>query len=384
MAEEVKVVWFRQDHEHRNYWLRFGFMQMHRAGRVRYVELPWGERTEYGFDASATEKSRKAASLLVVEKGGERCRCVVDSNDSFFVMSDLVEHADLYFCAGFNSSFFRRQVVPEPLAWQRQSDIAKYQQRGAALLERHGKSFGKVLPFIPIAPNLQRHSPLAPSAKKIRNARHKIQRFFTSDVSWSSAFDDFDDRYQHLLSLRDASCTVDVALLDTLWGWPQHRLQLHRKLRELSLQGYAIQSRLGWHEPSEWDGSSSRPLSPQAFPFVTGEPIDDYEKTIAQSRMATFATGFHFGWRNIMTLCLMIGVPILSDRIILEPWFGLDRFQIAWNDDAEWSSIEKNLRATTDGARKAVRVHNTRTFDEVMTPESTATYVIDSTMGEIG
>ncbi|WP_139312848.1 hypothetical protein [Acuticoccus yangtzensis] len=381
MSRSPRVIWFRQNHEHRNDWLRFGFMRRARDGELTYVELPWEARTAYGFEDEPTATAHKANSLLVVEDGTARRRCVVESNDSFHVMSHLVDHADLYFCAGYNTTFFRERRVPDPLAWQSEADHATYAQRGAGLIARHGEHFDRVRPFIPIAPNLggPRHTP--PWRQRLKNARHKIESRLRRDYPWRDTLAGFEARYAALLALRDQPCQHDVVLLDTLWGWPRHRLALHERLAALAAAGYDIRSRLGWHEPSEWDGSAGDPLDPAAFPLVSGGPVEGYETMLAQSRLAPFATGFHYGWRNIMTLALMIGTPVLADRIILEPWFGLDRFRIAVNDDADWASLASTLAATTDAERTAIAAHNTATFDAVMTPEASADYVVRTALG---
>lgn len=382
MSGTTRITWFRQDHEHRNYWLRFGFMRLHRAGQLHYVERPWDDRVASGFEAEPTAEALKGNSLLVVEDGGVRRRCVVESNDSFFVMSHLVDHTDLYFCAGYNREFFVERRVPKRLAWQSEADAAVYVLRGADLIAEHAKNFDRVRPFIPIGPNLHRQTPLPAWRRTWRNARHKIEQRTRMELPWSGTLDDFENRYAHLLSLRGQPCHHDVVLLDTLWGWPRHRLALHERLAELAADGRHVRSELRWHEASEWDGSAADPLDKSLFPMVSGAPVTNYEMMLAQSRVAPFATGFHYGWRNILTLALMIGTPVLTDRLILEPWFGMDRFKIATNDDADWASLTKTLDATTDDVRSEIARHNSKAFDEVLTPEASARYVVRTALGD--
>lgn len=381
MTTKPTVTWFRQDHEHRNDWLRFGFMQMHKAGDIRYREFCYDARTEFGYDTAPTAVAQKANSLLHVSDGSRQVRCVVESNDSFFVMSDLVDHCDLYFCAGYNGGFFEERKIPDPLAWQTSQDVAVYQARGADLIARHGKSFDRVRPFVPIAPNLGRAKDISPSHQRLRNLRHKLHSSVSKTRDWAPEFADFTARYDYLLSLRSRDCLYDIVLLDSLWGWPRHRVRLHEALRQQLAQGRDIRARLNWVAPSEWDGSVHDSLDESNFPMVTGLGIDGYELMLAQSRLATFATGFHYGWRNILTLCLMIGVPVMADRIILEPWFGLEGFEIFWNDDADWSGVASTLDRLDVEKRARIAAKNTAAFDEVMRPSDVGRYVLTTALG---
>jgi hypothetical protein len=165
-------------------------------------------------------------------------------------------------------------------------------------------------------------------------------------------------------------------LLDTLWGWPRHRLALHRQLQVLSNAGHQIHSKLNWAEPSHWDGSNTDPLDRAQFPLMAGRNIENYEEMLAASRLAVFASGFHWGWRNIMTLALMWGLPILADRPYLEPWFDLNRFLIQWNDDDDWAELATALADVSDKRRSATAMHNQRMFDELLAPERAADYFL--------
>ncbi|MCP4309578.1 MAG: hypothetical protein GY788_32825 [bacterium] len=357
-------------------------MRLHRAGEIKYVETDWERRTQYGFAAEPTARALKANSLIAIEAGGVHRRCVVESNDSFYVMSHLVRHTDVYFCAGYNTTFFRERQLPPILSWQTDADVEQYARKGRELIAEYGDHFDRVAPFIPIAPNMHRQSPISALRQKVRNVRHRATRLLGHAHDWSGNHGDFEDRYAYLLSLRNQPTHYDVVLLDTLWGWPRHRLALHERLASLAAQGRIVHSRLAWQEPSPWDGSETNPFEKERFPIVLGAEIDGYEPMLAHSRLAPLATGFHFGWRNIMTLGLMIGVPIMTDRIILEPWFGIDRFQIEWNEEDDWNGLLQVLDRTTDELRTRIANHNTAAFDEFMTPERTARYVIDTALSD--
>lgn len=372
----TKVTWFRHDHEHRNDWLRFGFMRLHKKGLVEFRQLPWSHRVDFGFEEKSTETPLKANSLFAVETDTQKRTCVAESNDSFYVMSDFIRYADCYFCAGFNSEFFVEKSVPAPLIWQSEPEFEAYRKQGTDLIRSLGDHFEKAKAFIPIAPNLGRHSRLPSWKQRLRNASHKLSKTLGPEIPWSGQLSDFDDREKYLKSLRGLSPNYDVVLLDTLWGWPNHRIRLHERLKTLSESGFDIHSRLKWHSPSEWDGSASASIDASRFPMEIGTPIENYELSLAQSRLAVFATGFHFGWRNIMTLCLMIGIPVLHDRIILEPWFGMDKFDIAYNDSATWDCLTEKLNYYDAKQRQETLAKNIASFDKHMSPEATASYVL--------
>lgn len=381
MNQKAQITWFRQDHEHRNDWLRMGFMRLHRAGDITYTERPYAARSAYGFDPNIP--SEKAVSLLAIEQNGIRRRCIVESNDSFFVMSPQVANCDLYFCAGYNNQFFKEKTVPAPLAWQTPEDVVGYQALGQRLIEELGEHFEKVRPFIPIAPNMGRPSPVPWGQQKLRNLRHRVESRLRDDLPWNTALEDFELRYAALLALRNRPVERDIALLDTLWGWPKHRHTLHLRLAERAAEGYRIQSKLNWSPPSELDGSALNPLPKNNFPLQTGAPISNYEALLASSRLAVFATGFHYGWRNIMTLALMIGIPVLADRLLLEPYFDMGEFDILWNDDGDWSSLVEALRNVTEETRRGIATSNLAIFDRYMAPEACSRFIISTAQNKI-
>jgi hypothetical protein len=197
--------------------------------------------------------------------------------------------------------------------------------------------------------------------------------------SWRFSHQDFEARYRQLLSLRDAPALYDIVLLDTLWGWPRHRYNLHMRLKELSAAGKIVHARLRWSEPMSCDGGNRFPLSAADFPVETGN-VAEYETMLASSRLAVFATGFHWGWRSIMALALMSGLPIHADRLLLEPWFDMDRFGIDWNDETEWPGVGDRLAAITDADRARIKVRNQIAFDELLAPERVAQYFLDTAL----
>jgi hypothetical protein len=372
----IRVRWFRNGHEHRNYWLRFGLMRKHRAGQIHYSEYPLASCVDAGFDPAVAAHEHRHTSVVLVEDGSSVRRCIVDSEDSFFYMSPLLlKHADLYFCAGYNRAFFEERTFTPPYAWQQPNEVAFYIQRARDLIRGSGALFARVRPFVPIGPDLHMNRSMTFVTRKLRNAHHKVVTRLRRSHSWRFEHSDFEARYRHLLSLRDAPCRSDIVLLDTLWGWPRHRYALHMRLRELAEAGREIHARLRWSEPMALDGGDRFPKTSEDFPLETGR-VDNYEMMLASSRLAVFATGFHWGWRNIMTLALMWGLPIHADRLLLEPWFAMSQFEMSWNDQLDWPLVPGELAALSDDRIRRIKAHNQAAFDRLLAPEKVADYFV--------
>jgi hypothetical protein len=374
----MEIIWFKNNHEQRNDLLRFGFMRLHHRGDVNYCEYPQQLCTLFGFSEDVAGHEHRHTSLILIRDGVRQVRCLVDSEDSFFYMSSLIAEVDCYLCAGYNSEFFEKKRFLKPYLWQTEPEIAFYQERARELILRWGAYFGCVRKFIPIAPSMWSIKPIPPLKQKYRNIRSRLHSKLSRTLFWQSAFREYEFRYSELLELRSRPLLYDVVLLDTLWGWPRHRLDLHQKLKSISNR-YRIHSRLNWSDPVRQDGSEIDPLDPTEFPLETNA-VEDYETMLASSRLAVLATGLHWGWRSIMSLALMIGLPVYMDRAILEPWFSLNAFTILWNDDGDWSGLEKHLALVTESEWKRIKKHNQAEYDAVMKPERVAEYVITTAL----
>jgi hypothetical protein len=276
---------------------------------------------------------------------------------------------------------FKDRRFVQPYAWQKPHEVEVYEKRAEQLVRDYGKWFAKVRPFVPICPNMTAGRLPGPSELKILNALDKAARKLGSSEPWFNAHRSFEQRYRDLMALRGGPANYDVVLLDTLWGWPRHRFALHQRLRELGDGGFNIHARLNWTEPSTWDGSAQAPLETDLFPIETGHVVD-YERMLAESRLAVFATGFHWGWRSIMTLALMLGLPVFADRLLLEPWFDMGRFDIMWNERTDWSELRSALEGMSDERRSRIQQHNQKVFDELLAPEKVAEYFVMTALGK--
>ena len=352
-------------------------MRLHRAATIEYKELPLLSCVNAGFNEMVARHQHRHTSVIIVEAGDRRVRCIIDSEDSFFCMAGLLEHADLYFCSGYNAKFFKEHIFTPPYAWYEPCEVEQYKKKACELVKLYGAQFHRVRPFVPIGPNLDLRDPPGFAARKIRNTYDKLVRRIGISEPWLFTYIDFGRRYSQLLKLRNENIKHDIVLLDTLWGWPRHRYSLHRRLQEVNKAGFDVHARLSWNPPSEFDGSTKFPLDREEFPIETGR-IGNYEAMLAASRLAVFATGFHWGWRNIMTLALMWGLPVLSDRLLLQPWFDMKHFEISWNDYADWDTLKATIEMTTDEERTRIKAKNQRAFDAFLSPEKVAEYFIST------
>jgi hypothetical protein len=381
-AAVTEVVWFKNAHEHRNYPLRFGLMRLHRDGRIRYSERPLADCAAFGFPAEVARHEHRHTSVIAVSRGGRRAACIVDSEDSFYWMSSLVRWCDVYFCAGYNAALFEGKSFPEPYAWQQAFEVAFYRERAGRLIAEFGEHFPRVRRFVPIGPSMIRRTGVSYMEQRVRNLHHKLRSAVGENQPWLFDFLDFELRYSELLGYRRLPLTHDVVLLDTLWGWPRHRLALHRQLQQLAPR-FDIHSRLNWSAPVDLDGGTRHPLDASEFPIAIGA-VGDYERMLAMSRLAVFATGFHWGWRNIMILALMAGLPVHSDPLLVEPWFDMREFRITWNQAGDWQGIAAELQRLTEDEWLATKAHNQAVYDRYLAPEAVAGYFVETALAKDG
>jgi len=167
-----------------------------------------------------------------------------------------------------------------------------------------------------------------------------------------------------------------VALLDSLWGWPRHRISLHRQLAALVEQGYAIRSRLDYRKPEPYELGDAPAPQPDLFPMQVGATIHgNYEQLLAASRLGVFATGFHYGWRNIVTLAWALGLQTLQDPFTYRFLFDPAPFLQPLGPEG-WNGISSQL----DQARRESpdeRLARWSHFDHVASPEHVTAMVVD-------
>jgi hypothetical protein len=377
----TEVYWFANNHEDRNDWLRLGLMRLHASGAVHFEELPLDKASsDFGFDPAVTKHTHRHTSVVALRDAGRTISILIDSEDSFFWMSPLVASVDVYFCAGYNRDFFVNRKFEPPYSWQTAAETSFYRERAAHLIENFGRYFDRVLPFSPIGPNLHldRRNPWL--IQKVRNLHFRASQALTRKRSWLMKYLDLEARYKFMKSLRKVPAVHDVVLHDTLWGWPRHRLGLHRRLKQLAAEGYDIHSKLRWEEPMELDGGTSHPINKDEFPLEAGS-VQAYEHMLAASRLGVFATGFHYGWRNIVTFAMMQGLPIYCDPFLIEHRQKHEGYTFFFNNSGDWRDLEELILKFNDPALLAeTKRRNQRYFDTTLAPEIVARTMLDDAL----
>jgi len=378
----TEVHWFGHGHEDRNDWLRFGFMRLHAARKIHFQEHSLADASQFGFDREVVGHTHRHTSVVAVRTSSKTVRVLIDSEDSFFWISPMIDHVDLYFCAGYNRAFFEEQRFTSPLTWQSEQETAFYHRRAGELFDRHGHSFGRVRRHCPIGPNLSIDQQQPWVIQKARNLYHRASSNLRRSTPWLLRFLAFESRYRQLLALRNSSPLFDVVLHDTLWGWPRHRLRLHEHLADISAKGFNVHSRLRWNEPVSMDGGASYSLDKSRFPIETGS-IGNYEQMLSASRVGVFATGFHYGWRNIVTLCMMWGLPIYSDPFLIEHTWDHRDYTFAFNASGDWKGLQPLLERFNDNDRLSqTKLTNQRLFDQHLAPEVVASHFLADVMAD--
>ncbi|MDN5288998.1 MAG: hypothetical protein JWR38_5272 [Mucilaginibacter sp.] len=373
----MKIIWYRHGHENRNDWVRYGLMLLHIDGQVEYLEKDLAQATESGYSQEVSSGKHRHLSFLVLFVDRSARKVIIDGEDSFIHLSDLIQESDLYFTASYNSALYRGRKFPGIDAWYSETDIHWYKNKVDQLITQLGDQFHKIKPFIPIGPDMNWKEQPGFLSTKINSLRYRLQKAIYKTNHWQPVKRNFDKRFTQLLGLRNEQLMYDVVLKDTLWGWPSHRIQLHKQLRQISCTR-RICAVLNWHEPGHHDGSILSPADRSNFPMITGEEIEDYELLLSRSRLGTFATGFHWGWRNILTLALFVGIPVIMDTPVLEAYFDMGEFSLLYNTSADWNDLEEHLDNIDNTQWLRIKQQNQQVFDTRMSPRVTAAYLINT------
>ncbi|MDQ0640905.1 hypothetical protein QF042_004470 [Pedobacter sp. W3I1] len=376
----VKVHWFRDTPEERNDWLRFGLMELAAKKEIRYAEWDLKKMTEYGFSAEILSyPSLRHLSFLIVENGDRKIKCIIDNEDSFALFSGLIVHAEVYFCAGYNSDVFKRKSMPRFYKWQTVEDVGWYTDLLSKKIPLFESHFHKVRKFIPIGPNLSKKHQINRITQFSLNIQHRIRKTFRLSNPYQTVHKALRLRYNDLLNLRNEKLQFDITLSDTSWGWPAHRIKLHQELKELSKKGFKINSILKLTESSVCDNSISQRFDKKKFPMKIGEIID-YEKMLASSKLGVFTCGFHWGWRNILTLSLFLGIPLVTDRLLTEPYFDINAFELWEVEDESWELLNEKLIKITPEDWGNIKAINQTVFERWLNPEAVAHYFINTSL----
>ena len=374
----MEVIWFRHWHENRNDWFNFGLIELHYSKKIKLKELKLEDALKYGFHPSIIgHKDLKGKSFLLFINGKQRTKCIIDCEDSFIHISDLIENVDIYFISAYNEDLFDRKTYPKFYNWQTPEQIIEYKKIIEEKIINIGSHFHKIKKFIPIAPTITVSEKHAPLFQKYINFKNRISLWFGGGYSFKHRYKLYIKRYNELLLLRNSNLQFDIVLNDSLWGWPVHRISLHKELDRLHKLGYNIHSRLAFTKASFLDGSNKLNIVESEFPMITKDIVGNYEVAISKSKLAVFACGFHWGWRNIVMLAIMLGIPVASDRLLVEPYFDMKEFKL-WEIESEnWTPIQHILNSYNEDMWMNYKQVNQNLFDKYMRPDIVASYVIN-------
>jgi hypothetical protein len=370
------VTWFSHSHEHSLQWLKLGLMRLAKSGEIRLVQIP-NELASGRLPAPMVKKVHRRLVVLTVSDSNLSKVVVADGEDSIFQTSPLIEHCDHYFMCSYRGSFFRGEPFDLGYPWQTEQELTHYKTCWRELQLKLRSHLHKGRLFYPIGPDLTSVQPGGAWIDyKIRNLRHRSRSMISDTRDWNREHRLFEERYSYLTSLREIPIRYDIVLKDSLWGWPRHRESLHKFLQKLA-GTYSIHSRLSYRTCFDYEYAGFDKPSEEDFPIETGTPdLENYERMLASSRLAVFATGFHWGCRNIMTLAQFLGMKILSDPLGFETVFDPDPLEMEWNADGRWLSIQPLLDRLQGDTEPAHRKSRQAYFDSVMQPETVAAYVI--------
>ena len=367
-----EIVWFKNNHEQRLYWLKFGLMQLHKLKQIKFIEKDNSELHKEDIHHKIVGHEHRHTAIIKVRINDVYKFALIDAEDSFFQLCPLIQYVDLYYCSAYNTDFFSYKKFDVKLLWQNEDDVLVYRTLATKIINDFGVYFHKVRKLFPIGPNLD------PPVKtrlyitnKLINLQNKIYKLFNKGNNWQEGYILFEKRYNKLLSYRNLKVKYDIVLLDSLWGWPEHRIKLHKNLIILSKK-YNILSELRYNENIQ-----SSNIDPTIFPLISNPIGENYEYKLASSKLAIFATGFHFGWRNIVPFSLMIGLPVYMDEVILEPYFDLGEFKIYTNKD-EFNDIESILNSLDSSNLEIIKKHNQTQFEKYLSPIACAKHLVNS------
>jgi hypothetical protein len=373
------VTWFANPHEHSLHYVKFGLMRLAQRGEIRLVERPG--RGAQDLPAAVRDHAHRRTVAVRVRSGALDRLLVLDGEDSVFQTSPLIEHCDLYLSCSYNGAFFRGEPFRLALPWQTDAETAWYREEYARLQNRFRPHLHKARPLAPIGPDLEWTRPQPLWRRKLDALRHRLALLRGPRLDWHAQHRRFSRRWAHLHALREEPIRHDVVLKDSLWGWPRHRVALHRRLAGLSARA-DIRAELRHLPPTHHAGPADPSLRPEDFPLVCGGGVGgDYETMLARSRLAVFATGFHWGCRNIVTLAWFLGLKVLSDPFAHETWFDFTELETEFTaGSGDWSEVDALLARFSRADALAARPRIRAAFDRLMGPEACARKALESAL----
>ena len=372
------VTWHRNDHEHSLHYFKYGLMQLAMKGEIRFREISNEAGVGMLPEKVQSHKHRRTA-MVRIEDGGYSRLLALDGEDSIFQTSPLIEHCDYYFSCTYRRKFFEGKPFDLELPWQTECEVKPYRERYIDLQNRFGEHLHKARALMPIGPAMEMRETPNLLQRKLRGLRHRLSKQRLPQLDWSPQFGRFERRWEQLMKLRELEPEHDVALKDSLWGWPRHRVALHRELKRLSGR-FALYSELHYRDVFDFEcGNHPEPV-PSDFPMMTGGGVsENYEEMLAKSRLGVFSTGFHYGCRNIVSLAWLLGLKTVSDPFSYEAIYDFADFNPVIHRSGDWRELEDALLGS-HSEDLASRQRRQNAFDAVGLPEHAARHIVETSL----
>lgn len=364
------VTWFRNEHEHALHYFKYGLMQLAEKREIDFREIGNSEAGELLPVAVQKHKHSRTVAVRVVH-GSESRLLILDGQDSIFQTSPLIKYCDVYYSCTYRKKFFDGSPFDLALPWQTECEVDFYRKRYTKLQTRFASELDKARPLMPIGPVMDVYEPRGFVVSKLGALRHRVSKRRAPWLDWKPQARRFHERWKRLMQLREFAPTRDVVLKDSLWGWPRHRVALHHTLAQFSSR-FDIQAELHYRKPLKFEcGTHSRP-NPDNFPMIVGTPINNgYEEALAVSRVGVYATGFHYGCRQITTLAWLLGLRTLIDPLSFEFRYSLKGLGVTVNEEGDFSRLTRVLEEGREESWDEKRARQ-NLFDQIASPERAA------------
>lgn len=369
----MKLYWINQPGQERSHYLKFSLLHLARQSKVRFVSVDLSKVANYGIKDEIIEKLSTHAVLLFTDDCPRKLICL-DNEDSFHEVCDVIFHVDYYFKAAYVKSLFKEGRFFEPYDWQRDI-VDEYKARFQSLLEKHADQFHKILPLIPIPMDMGIRG--SGTARYLQYARNLLSKWFKLEINELN-YRLFKLRYDQVLGYRKYEKKYDLSAHDTLWGWPRNRYLLHQSLSRLSDEYRVSHSLKGDSQHKDFWQS-----------FFTEEELQEIEKwskqgvgsgverVICESALNVYSSGKHWGWRQIMFISLMAGVPIFMDKPIYEPYFEFCEFPVLFKTE-NWNECSDTILAMTPQKIREIKEEQIRIFNKRLSPNAVGSYLLNS------
>ena len=81
-----------------------------------------------------------------------------------------------------------------------------------------------------------------------------------------------------------------------------------------------------------------------------------------------------------MMFSLMAGVPVVTDRLLTEPYFDMNEFKMWQIEDHKWNNLEEYLFNIDESSWGKLKTHNQQVYDKYLSPEAVGNYFVNTVL----